>query len=71
MAENRLELRQTQKLSQGLQTAIHLLSLDLDGLSDALQKAVQDNPALEYVPPKKSTRQFFQSWVSVFGMPRM
>ena len=60
MAENRLELRQTQKLSQGLQTAIHLLSLDLDGLSDALQKAVQDNPALEYVPPKKSLQDYAQ-----------
>ena len=58
MAENRLEFQQTQKLSQGLQTAIHLLSLDLDALSNELQAATQENPALEYVPPKKSLQDF-------------
>ena len=47
MTENRLEVQQTQKLSQGLQTVIHLLSLDLDGLSEYMLKAVQENPALE------------------------
>ncbi len=58
MTENRLEVTQTQKLSQGLQTAIHLLSLDLDGLSDYMQKAVQENPALDYVPPQKSAQDY-------------
>ena len=53
MTENRLEVQQTQKLSQGLQTVIHLLSLDLDGLSEYMLRAVQENPALEYVPPQK------------------
>lgn len=54
MPENRLEVQQTQKLSQNLQTTIHLLSCDLDELSDEIQKAVQENPALEFEPPKKS-----------------
>ena len=58
MTENRLEVQQTQKLSQSLQTAIHLLSLDLDGLSDYMLKAVQENPALEYVPPQKSAQDY-------------
>ncbi len=58
MTENRLEMRQTQKLSQNLQTAIHLLSLDLDGLSEEMQKAIQENPALEYVPPQKSAQDY-------------
>lgn len=58
MAENRLEFQQTQRLSQGLQTAIHLLSMDLDDLTGELQKAAQENPALEYVPPKKSFRDY-------------
>lgn len=56
--ENRLEVKQVQKLSQNLQTAIHLLSLDLDGLSAEIQKAVQENPALEYVPPQKSAQDY-------------
>ena len=58
MAENRLEMQQSQRLSQGLQTAIHLLSLDLTGLAGELQRAVQENPALEYVPPKKSLQDY-------------
>ncbi len=58
MPETRLELRQTQKLSQSLQTVIRLLSLDLDGLSDYMIKAITDNPALEYVPPKKSAQDY-------------
>ena len=58
MAENRLEVQQTQRLSQGLQIAIHLLSLDLDGLSEYMLQAVQENPALEYVPPQKSAQDY-------------
>ena len=58
MTEVRLDTRQTQKLSQSMQTAIHLLSLDLDGLSAYMLKAVQENPALEYVPPKKSAEDY-------------
>ena len=56
MADTRLAVQQSLKLSQNLQTAIHLLSLDLDGLSDYMQKAVQENPALEYLPPKSPLR---------------
>ncbi len=58
MPETRLELRQTLKLSQSLQTVIHLLSMDLDGLSDYMLKAMTDNPALEYVPPQKSAQDY-------------
>ena len=58
MSEPRLEIQQSQRLSQGLQTAIHLLSLPLDELSTELQRAVQENPALEYVPPKKSLQDY-------------
>lgn len=56
MPENRLEVQQSQKLSQSLQTAIHFLSLDLNDLSDLMQKAVQENLALEYVPPRKAVQ---------------
>ena len=58
MTEIRLEVQQTQKLSQGLQTIIHLLSLDLNELSEYMFKAVQENPALEYVPPRKSPQDY-------------
>ncbi len=58
MIENRLEIQQSQKLSQGLQTVIHLLTLDLDGLSAYMLQAVQENPALEYVPPQKSAQDY-------------
>ena len=58
MTENRLEVQQSQKLSQGLQTVIHLLSLDLDDLSEYMLNAVQENPALEYVPPQKSAKDY-------------
>jgi len=58
MTETRLDVQQTQKLSQGLQTIIHLLSLDLEGLSAYMLKAVQENPALEYVPPRKSPQDY-------------
>ena len=58
MTETRLEVQQSQKLSQSLQTAIHLLSLDLEGLSDYLLKTIQENPALEYVPPQKSAQDY-------------
>ena len=53
MPENRLEVQQTQRLSQHLQTTIHLLACDLDELSEEIQKAVEENPALEAVPPQK------------------
>lgn len=58
MTENRLEMRQTQGLSQSMQTAIRLLSLDLDVLSEEMQRAIQENPALEYVPPQKSVQDY-------------
>lgn len=58
MTENRLEVQQSQKLSQSLQTAIRLLSFDLDGLSDYMYKQVQENPSLEYVPPVRSPQDY-------------
>lgn len=58
MTGARLEVRQTQKLSQNMQTVIRLLSLDLDGVSDFLLKAVQENPALEFVPAQKSPQDY-------------
>ena len=58
MAETRLETVQSQKLSQDMQAALHLLSMDLIELSDYMLKAVQENPALEYVPPVKSPMDF-------------
>ena len=51
MSENRLELSQAPKLSQGLQTALRLLSGDLDDLTASMREAMQENPALELVPP--------------------
>ena len=58
MLENRLEVQQTQKLSQNMQTVIHLLSLDLDGLSAYMQQAVQENPALRFMPPQRSAQDY-------------
>ena len=58
MAETRLEAVQSQKLSQDMQTALHLLSMDLIELSEYLLRAVQENPALEYVPPVKSPMDY-------------
>lgn len=58
VVNSRLEVQQIQKLSQSLQAVIHLLPLDLEGLSDEMQKAVQENPALEYVPPQKSVQDY-------------
>lgn len=58
MEETRLEMRQTQKLSQNMRTVIHLLSLDLEGLSEYMVKAVGENPALEYVPPRRSAMDY-------------
>lgn len=58
MAETRLEMQQTQKLSQNMRTVIHLLSLDLEGLSEYMIKAVGENPALEYVPPRRSPMDY-------------
>ena len=58
MTENRLEVQQSQKLSQSLQTVIRLLSLDLDGLSEYMLRQIQENPALEYVPPVRSAQDY-------------
>lgn len=53
-----LDMQQSQRLSQSLQTTIRLLSLDLDALSEEIQRAASDNPALEYVPPQKSVHDY-------------
>lgn len=58
MPENRLEMQQTQRLSQQLQAAIHLLSCDLCELTSEFQTAATHNPALEVVPPQKSRQEF-------------
>ena len=58
VAETRLEAVQTQRLSQDMQTALQLLSMDLMDLSGYMLKAVQENPALEYVPPVKSPMDY-------------
>lgn len=58
MTETRLEMRQTQKLSKNMQTVIRLLSLGLDGVSDFMLKAIQENPALEFVPAQKSPQDY-------------
>ncbi len=58
MTEQRLLVTQRQKLSQSVQTALSLLSMDLDSLSEYMAKAVQENPALEYVPPARSPLDF-------------
>ena len=58
MSETRLEAVQSQRLSQDMQTALHLMSMDLLELNDYMLKAVQENPALEYVPPVKSPMDF-------------
>ena len=56
--ETRLEMRQTQKLSQSMQTVIHLLSLDLASLSEYMVEAIGENPALEYQPPRRSAMDY-------------
>lgn len=58
MPQTRLEVQQTQKLSQSMQTAVHLLSMDLDGLAEYMRKALGENPALEYVPPQRSAHDY-------------
>lgn len=58
MQENRLEVQQTQRLSQQLQTTIHLLSCNAEELTSELRKAAQENPALEIVPPAKGQQDF-------------
>lgn len=56
--DNQLQLKQTQRLSQELQTAIRLLSMDLEELSGELRATVQSNPALAFLPPKNSLRDY-------------
>ena len=59
MPENRLEVQQTQKLSQSLQTVIHLLSLDLDDLSSRNAKSRTGKPGVK-IPahPLKSPHDY-------------
>ena len=70
MSETRLEIQQSQRLSQSLQAAIRLLSLDLDDLSEEIQKAVAENPALEYVPAQKSPHDYAVHVKSHYGDAR-
>ena len=57
MTQARLEVQQTQKLSQSMQTALHLLSCDLAELSEYMARQIQENPSLEYVPPVRSPQE--------------
>ena len=58
VSETRLEVQQTQKLSQSLQRSIRFLSMDQEGLSEEIRKAVQENPALEYVQPQSAIQDY-------------
>ena len=58
MSEARLEVKQTQKLSQAMTTALRLLSFDLQEMSEYMNRQIQDNPSLEYVPPRRSPQDF-------------
>ena len=60
MTQARLEVQQTQKLSQSMQTALHLLSCDLAELSEYMARQIQENPSLEYVPPVRSPQDYAQ-----------
>ena len=60
MSETRLEVQQSQKLSQSMQTALHLLSCDLNELSDYMARQIQENPSLEYIPPVRSPQDYAQ-----------
>ena len=53
-----------------MQTVIHMLSMDLDALSDYIQKAIEENPALELVPPQKSAHDYAMFIRSRYGGSR-
>ncbi len=69
MAQQRLELKQQQKLSLSMQTIIHLLSLDYESLAEYMAKAVEENPALEYVPPVKSPMELTRFYSRTIKAP--
>ena len=58
MSEARLEVQQAQKLSQSMTTALRLLSMDLGEMSEYMNRQIQENPSLEYVPPVRSPQDF-------------
>ena len=58
MSEARLEVQQSQKLSQSMTTALRLLSFDLTEMSEYMTRQIQENPSLEYVPPVRSPQDF-------------
>lgn len=60
MTQTKLEVQQTQKLSQSMQTALHLLSCDLTELSEYMVRQIQENPSLEYIPPVRSPQDYAQ-----------
>ena len=60
MSEARLEVQQSQKLSQVMTTALRLLSFDLQEMSEYMARQIQENPSLEYVPPLRSPQDFAQ-----------
>jgi RNA polymerase sigma-54 factor len=69
LAQQRLELKQQQKLSLSMQTIIHLLSLDYESLAEYMAKAVEENPALEYVPPVKSPMELTRFYSRTIKAP--
>ena len=60
MTQTKLEVQQTQKLSQSMQIALHLLSCDLTELSEYMVRQIQENPSLEYIPPVRSPQDYAQ-----------
>lgn len=52
MPDIKQQISQSQKLSQGLRTTIHLLALDMGEMNEELTREMEKNPALEIVPPK-------------------
>ena len=58
MAQAKLEVQQTQKMSQSMTTALRLLSFDLTEMSEYMTRQIQENPSLEYVPPVRSPQDF-------------
>ena len=60
MTEVGIELKQKQKLSQSVQTAIQALSFDTDELIDFMVQSAQENLSLELVPPARPPEELIQ-----------
>ena len=54
MPQVRQQISQSQKLSQSVCTAIHLLTMGTEELTEEINRAAAENPALEVAPPRLS-----------------